>query len=459
MNVYYSAKSIKRTAGEGAFWLGFSSIAIKIAGFLYVLLLLSQLSLYEYGLVALVLSIPPLLGLFHLAGMQPVMIADLIRFRTNNNLVALRSHLTSFLSLRLILAVFAGAGLFLSTFLFSSFFESSTLLLVQILSISFFAGPFRALLTISYNVNSDFKLLAGFRISEEVCKLSIVALLLLVYKLGPLGVIIAYVATEYIAVLLYSFYIFWFRKMVMDGKLFDSSWRHPFKCLAGHAKWSVLHSSVAGQGKHLRPWIIQMILGTEVVGLYAVARGLIQHTASLIPFASLITPLVPRFTDEPKQLARLLNAAVRYQAIMQLVTILSAAIVLPFILKIFFPEYFLAYPLYLALVGVLFLESISDLYETVFHALQKQKDMFWATTIRLGTVIIFLPLGCIWFGMWGIAIEAMLTQALYLYNRYYILRRESSHFKLDMASILRITELDVLLWSNFKKQIQKKLKN
>src|SRR5690606_31804917 len=126
--------------------------------------------------------------------------------------------------------------------------------------------------------------LAWFRVTEEACKLFIVAVLLLVYGLGPLGVIVAYVATEYIAVFLHSFYFMRFREQVMEGKLFDSSWRKPLKCLEGHAKWSVLHSSVAGQGKHLRPWIVQIFLGTEIVGLYAVARGLIQHTASLVPF-------------------------------------------------------------------------------------------------------------------------------------------------------------------------------
>ena len=86
--------SMLRVVGTGIAWNTVATIAVKVLGLVNVFLILRHLSVYDYGLVQLVLTVVSTIGGFLRPGLGSVLISDLARERGEGRLQRLMRLVT-----------------------------------------------------------------------------------------------------------------------------------------------------------------------------------------------------------------------------------------------------------------------------------------------------------------------------------------------------------------------------
>tara|TARA_B100000745_G_scaffold291347_2_gene231042 strand:- start:2901 stop:4271 length:1371 start_codon:yes stop_codon:yes gene_type:complete len=439
--------TVKKIA-HGVAWTSLSSFLVKVIGLVYTAVVLSQISVYDYGLVELAMSMLPILGVFSLAGLQPVMVADLVSHKMKSDFYKMRYQFSSFVSLKILLGIFAFLILNTLVFFFKDSFPTVAVTMVQVLSFVFFAGPIRASVVLLYTIYHRFDVLAHFKLIEELFKLLLVSMFLIYMDLGPLGVVLAFVITDFVVMLVYLP-----GALLLAPKYFNGMpWSiegiaNPMFAVRHHAKWSVFQSSLHQAGQNIRPWIIQFFLGTQAVGIYAVAMGLFQHSQSLAPVTKVLAPIVPEFKEEPKRLFRLLNNGLKYQILLLIIIVGGSTLFLPLLFSHFFPGYIAALPLFFLLAFALIPDSFAKVYEAAFHTFRLQKSLFLANIVRMVSILIVLPLCVLVFGLYGVALEVFITLSVYAYSRYRVLKRKLPDYSFSARDLYTVNGIDRMLFA------------
>ncbi len=440
--------------GHGVAWTALSNVAVKSIGVFYLVLLLTHLSVYEFGLVELALSTVGLLSLLSLGGMQPVLIADLVRYKRADQYELMRQMISSYLGLRLVLAVCTTGILIFGTWFLSDRLENDTTTLLYVLAVIFLVSPWRSLLLITLTASQNFRTLAQFRIGEDLIKLFVTALALFWLSWPPLAVIVGYVLTDY-----FSTSIFWFwsrrsRLKFFDYHVFTIDILKPNRVLERHMQWGIWFGALGVLSIHVKPWIIQVVLGTQAVGLYATAIGLYQNIVSLMPLSAVLEPILPAYKHRPEIVTKLINAAIKYQLLVLGCVTSVALLLLPYIISWMVPHYLVAMPLLTVLAICLIPESLSRVYEIFFNAFQLQRDLFFSNVVRLMLVIGVLPIALFTFGIYGVAVEVFMTQMWYLVSRYRGVAKYVPSYQLQLSSLWRITEADIMVGQFIKRKLR-----
>jgi O-antigen/teichoic acid export membrane protein len=80
--------------------------------------------------------------------------------------------------------------------------------------------------------------------------------------------------------------------------------------------------------------------------LFGVAMGLYQHTMSLVPLSSILSSLLPQFTEKKDQFLRLINKGIKYQVLSYVGMSVLGVSIISFVVEYLFPNYRAAIPLY-----------------------------------------------------------------------------------------------------------------
>ena len=444
-------KNLASTLGKGTLWLVSGDIVVKVTGLLYLFLILSHLAVYEYGLVKLALSVPALLSVFGLAGLHPVMVADLITLKEQKRFSEMSFKLSAFLSAKVVMGIVAAAGLFGSTFLFTHFFSEEILNLVRILSILFLLGPVRSLIVLSLEVSKNFKIRSWFAVFEEIIKLLLVFILLSLLHQGVTGVIVATVAANFLVAAAFLPICLSILRNEITGPILSRGVWSPWSVFRDHAKWSIFFDSLNNFALNIRPWIVQFILGMSAVGIYGIAMALLSPLKSLVPISRVILPILPSYIEKKIVMIKIINSSIKYKLYSQVILSITAIAALP-ILFIFLPDYQEAQWLFAAMTLAFIPQSFQQMFSVVFHAFKMQKNLFVTTLLNLAAVMLLLPASLLFFGLYGVAVELFITQSLFVYSRYKALKRPLPEYTLPYKDLISITPTDKWL---FKKIINK----
>lgn len=442
-------ESIRNQVGKGTILLSSSDVVVKVMGFSYVLIVVGHLSVYDYGLIKLALSIPVLLGLLTLGGLQPVTVSDISLLNEKGDIKGMRYLFSSFFSINIILSSLAFVLLLSSTFVFINYFHENILNLVRVLSLLFLVGPFRSLILLMLNVKRDFRSIALFNICEEGFKLALTVVFLLVFEYGTMGVILSVVLSSAMSVILFTPLFFSIKNKLLEGKLLSKGLFYPLEALRFHAKWSIFLSSMNNFMVNLRLWIIQFILGTEAVGIYGLAVSLLRPIETLVPIGKVILPILPSYINRKPLLTRLINSAIKYRLYAQVLLVFVAIITLPILTNHYLLKYSSVYGLFILCTFAFIPQSFSQMFGLIFHTLKLQRDLFFATTVNLVTVVIVLPISVYLLGIYGVALELFITQVAFLCSRYFALKKSLPEYKLQLSELITFTDTDKELFRMF----------
>lgn len=422
-------KSLKRITAEGTLWTSGSTLVVKVLGLASVFFILRALSAEQYGILELTLSIPVLLSIFLLPGLDSLVLADMGAEYGRGERRRARSILTSFMRLQILLAFAAWAITFFGAAIFTHLYPVSVSY-IQAASFLFLIGPLRTAYATVFRVQLKFFALSSISFLEEFFKLSMLLLVFFFFELSIVWVIVIMATSQLLVlgVLALPFIRGW---MEMTG----GGMSEPipsFQLLQGRGAWSVLSVYAGNVGKAARLWVIQRILGAEAVGLYAVASGLMGHTMALAPIHAVVAPILPQFSHDPSRFARIFSKSIKYQLLSYCAIGVVGFFAFPPILSWLFPDYASAMPLFqimlLGLIPIAFLSVITP----AFAALKLQKSFFASVLIKDVVSIVLTYILATLFGLPGVAYEYVLSTSIYVFER---LRRLQRHMK--EISVLR----------------------
>jgi O-antigen/teichoic acid export membrane protein len=441
--------SLSYVIGRGTLWYSVNTYATKIIGLATLFFILRQLSVYEYGLVELALSVVATLSIFRLPGIGSVVIADMGEARGRGDLSQVKTLFTSYVRLQFFLSFVAWAVVFFGATLIAQFYKGQIADLVKLTSFLFFTSVLRAAYTTLFSVHLKYFTQSFHTFLEEVSKLLFVLLFFFVFESGPSGIVLATIFSQLLPILLLlpsflKLYMPLARVQAVKSTVMRTM-------LLGHGKWSLFSSYLNDFGQSMRVWLIGIFLGTEAVGLFSVAQGLYSHTVSLIPISQVVTPLLPQYLAQKEKFEKIFTKSVKYQFFGFTALGIFAYFAFTPLIAYLFPLYRDALPLFHILLLALPAISVASLLTPVFFALKAQRSFFFSIFVKTLAMVVLLPVGAIFFGLKGVAVEFILTVYIVTLERMFALKKNHlPHLSLSPKELITFDSYDAVVLQRIK---------
>ncbi len=433
--------NVVSTVGRGVAWNSASAIVGKALMFTNVLIILTFVSVYEYGFSELVLSVISMIGIVLLPGLTSTLIADMSVERGRENYTHLNELFFHQLLLNIVLGVCSWAFLFfLSNPVAALAGNPYAAQFLQIASFLFLISPFRTSGQTLAAVMLRFFDQSFYGVIEEVCKLIILLICVVWLSMGIHGLMYAIVFSQLAGVIIFA------PRTYSAYRLFaaypSNDWFRFWDIVRGHRTWSVGTSYIGTFTQNARIWIIKFFLGTEAVALFSFAYGLFSHIVSLFPLTTVLAPIIPRYIERRDQMARILRAALKIQLVVAIAFVIGSYIFGYLFVSLFFPKYIAAVPLlYVILLGTISNSAIA-LFTPVFAAFKDQRSFLFSNVFKTFLMLVLLPLMIMAFGIVGIGVEIVLTTFINGIERYFRLRRILPEFTLQFRELFRSDEYE-----------------
>ena len=360
-------KSLSQIASEGTIWVSITNLVTKVTSFLSVFIILNKLTVYEYGVFQLVLSIFTVGGLFILSNLTDVVITD-VSFYKENETSRAKGILKGFFKAQVILSFVCWFVLFFFASLISSkIFGEPISDMIRIISLYFLVSPIRTLFNIYFTVLLKFSRTAIMAVLEEVFRLVFIFVFLYILENGVEGLLIAQVVAQVLTIMI-MFPLFKKDFILLGDKEERGS---VFDILLNHGKWALFVSYVSNLNKSIRVWLIKAFIGTEAVGLFSVASSLFGHIKSLLPFQNIITPIIPLYINDKEKMSRILSKSFKYLLLLFLGLGVISFIIFPPIIVFLFPHYEGSMDIYRVMLLGLFSTGFAIILTPVFYSLKK----------------------------------------------------------------------------------------
>ncbi len=443
--------SISSVVGRGTFYLAVTTVVLKIASLVSVLLVLNYLTVREYGIAELVITLVPLLSLFLLPGLNTTVIADAGIEKARGNYAGVKGLLLNYLQLQSLFAVCVWVAVFFGASMLATWYGKGNLApLIQIVSFGFLLSPLRSFVQVFQRVYLQFSQQSVFSVLEEAWKLALLGFFFFGLHWRVEGLLAAAVLSQALALICILPYFL---------RIDRSLWRVTgerlrfWHFLYLHGKWGVFSTYLGTVGKNIRPWIIGFFLGTEAVGLYAVVMGLVGHATSLFPLEQVMSPVLPQYLSDKERFYRLIAKAVKYQFLGYALISIPAAFFSPWFFAWLFPQYVPAVPLFQVMLLLLTSIAFDAIFSGAFYALRAQRSLFFASVYKLLLTALLTPVFLIFFGFFGIAYAVITINYLYVFERYITLKRLLPGFRLRARDFFTIDEYDQFVIKKFSQAL------
>ena len=354
----------------------------------------------------------------------------------------MKGMLLNHFRLQLFLACAGWAVLFFGVGAFTGTLAPDVIRLVRIVSFFFLALPFRSLFTILFNVQLRFFNLSLHVVIEEVSRLVFLTLTLFVFQKGSDGVLLSAVLSQGVAILCMTPL---FLRAYAPLRPYAAVRISMKDVIFRHGKWALFVSYVSTLNKDVRKWLFKFILGTEAVGLFSLASSLFGHLRSLVPLGTIITPIIPQYISDTERLKRIIAKSVKYQLIGYALLAGASLVFAPPLLGFFFPNYIPSLPIFFVMLLALIPNAFAIVLTPVFYALREQKSLFNAYVVRILLTALLLPSLTYVFGMLGIAYEFVITLAVFVIGRYWLVKRLKPEISLSFKDFFSFDEYDRLI--------------
>ncbi len=427
--------SVVKKVGIGVAWNTSAIVVGKVLMFANVFLILTHLSVYEYGFSELIMSIISMAGIALLPGLTNTIVADLSAEKGRDNREQMNRIFHQHFFLNAVMGGATWAILFFGSHPVASLFGNEyAAQFLKITSFIFLIAPFRIMTQTLATVMHRFFDQSFYGVFEEVFKLTLILTLIVWLHMGIHGLVYAIVLSQFAVVLMFlprtfSAYAY-FSDVPAAGRL--QFWN----LVRAHRKWSIGASYVGTIATNARIWIIKFFLGTEAVGLFAFAFGLFSHVISLMPLSTVLAPVIPHYIDKRDQLVRILRASIKFQVAVAVTLLIGAWIFGYEFVTLLFPKYVSAIPLLYVLMLGLISNSIVTLFTPVFAAFKEQQSLLFSNIVKLTLTLIILAPSIALFGLIGTGVEVVLTTLVNGIERYYRLKRLLPQLELSFRKFL-----------------------
>lgn len=446
----FLSESFVRGEITSRFW----GVLAKGASIGSTFLILFSLTPYQYGVWYLFLSFYEIFSQVITLG-GGVVKNEVMRFIGENDYGRAKRLFCEYHLIRLILSVMIWAILFFGSPLLAFRYQPDFILMIRIASflllLEFFSTFIQALL------NMQFRFGAAVRISAY-SKAVQFSMLLYFYFFAYIGVrevlfsLIISLAAAIIFIMPAAIHEWrpWRARIAAGDKLF-------FKLMLGPGKWDVSRSFVSHITSRVQPFIIKLFLNTEAVGLYGIAKSIVELLSSFLAVDTL-SSLVPREIGERDKMRVIFVFGSKYLIITSLVFIAAGSVGTLVLLNLFFDNYLPALPFFYLLILILPAIAFGQIIDVFLFAWRKQKFTFARSIVRsslwVGLLVLLLPAA----GLWGaIAAELLVVFLSVIWSYVYLIKLEPA-FRPTAKEFFSFSaddrEIRDVLFKNFSRMIK-----
>ncbi|MBI2055048.1 MAG: oligosaccharide flippase family protein [Candidatus Sungbacteria bacterium] len=409
------SESVGRAVARGVVISGSTNVILRFLEAAVAVLLLSRLSIFQYGAYQLTLSAFELFAGFFFAGLSSVIIADVSREAAGDNKFQANTLFGAYAYFQFAVSVFLWAVFFFGANLLTYWVGGETQL-IRIVSFLFLASPAEQLLGLHLQIQLKFWWLNAYKILYMISRLGMLTTVFFLGLLDAKWAVVSLVFSSVAASL-----------VVIPFVSFVSSIGAPqpmrrakalFAVIKEHGKWAIVNDFIGNIGSSIRPFLIRIFVGVEAVAVFTVAQNFAGYLSSAFPIREVLSPIFPRQAHDAKALAATFNRVLKYSTLAFLLIAAAGAVAVPLFVKLAFPKYVLSLPYLFVYLFAMPLLGFRLAVTPLFAALKKQK-LFFSITIYRTAVSAVLGALLIWLlGIWGAAFEASFGVSLLLLPVY-----------------------------------------
>lgn len=391
----------------GESYYRFAALATKGLGLFTTLFVLHALTVYQYGVLQLLLSIFSFGGVFlYLAGVA--VSNDIHRFIAQGDAGRAKRLFIEYNALRLALGALLTLALAFGAPLLSYLYQPNFIALLQILALYFFVEAATAALLMLVKTHLDFRAAALEPVWGKVAQLAALAAFSATIGIATREALLAGLLGSVVSAL----------SLVPGARIawrrFKGAPRAPspvlWGVLKGYGKWDAIRQVVSSAVGNVQPWLIKTFISTEAVAIYSVALTLVDVAKSMVTLDT-FPALVPRRLADPAASRRTYVLSVKYFLLAELLVAGGAVVAAPAAIYVLFPNYIPSLPYFYALMTTVPFNVLPIQTEMFLVALREQKFLFFASAWRnLATpalLVAALPV----IGLWGAVLTKLFVLA------------------------------------------------
>lgn len=438
---------LRFTAMEKIFVQGISVVTF--------LIIVNSLSLKGFGAFSLLFSIVGIATTFTGIGIEQLVVSDTAAYRAKDRYGHIKRLFFEYLTLAILLTVLVAAVGSMLAGSVNTFFSVDVgnyyWLLVGLIASQTVINVCRSVL----KGLEQFVVLFTTSVLESVLRLLAVLSMLYFFDLSLGFVLWAYVISK-IASAAYSLSC---AVIHLKSYSFGAEVSGIKEILRQHGKWESAMSFVSVVTDKAPVWIINTLISTEMVALYAFAKRVNSIFVKMLPVRNALFPiLVNSIKTNRDQAAIIITKAKKYLFIIYGVAYVAVLLLAEPIVSTFLPKYSgVELLVYIAMLR-LFVDVYSLGQSPVFYALKQQKLTFMINLVSIPSLLVSQFVGAIMFGVVGMMISARLVILFFAFVREIILVRKFNFPITRWKSLFLFDKYDRLIIAQFKNTLRKFLR-
>jgi len=453
---YQFSFSQKFIRGESRY--GFWSVVSKGFGFLNALITLASLTLYQYGIFQLLLSLYGAASYFTSIG-NGVVDNDISHFIREKKEGHAKKLFYQYNAIRISASVILWAAFFFGASLFSEKYSIEFIREIRIISFLFLTEVFFTATESLLVTRLNFAVAASRSAVSKIAQLTVLGYFLLFGEIGLREVLISVILSSLIATV----------TMIPAFARLYHPWRNTqfpkekilFSIFFTYGKWDFYRQFINQVVVRIQPWLIKIFVNTEAVAIFSISIALINTIKDFAFPVKTLKSLVPLHMNDSKKTQKIFINSLRYIFLLSIVVSILALLGIPILVSTFFSQYIPSIPyFYLMLIGVP-IASMGIITGIFIVALRKQKFLFLHAALRGMITVIFYGAFLPFYGLWALALERIVTPLIMLVITFlYIISVKPGvtlHFRDIFVVGKEDTEFFKMMWKDIRVMIRNKL--
>jgi len=434
--------------GEAA--LGFWAFAKKGVGAVNSFLIISSLSIYQYGVYQLILAAYSFASDFFHGLFASVTGNDLMRYIGEGREDKAKKLFWEYAAFRLIMGLIPAIALFFLAPKLSFRYGPEAVLWAQLLAPLFILDAVIPLGILLLKLRLNFKVFSAQPTIQKIAHLGILAYFFFFAHLGIKEIFIAQILAPVIT------FVILFGPIIRAWRVWQNtvafSSRMLWPVIKTYGKWEIPQFCCSDINGRIRPWLIKLFLNTESVGIFGVAYTFVNALKDLLPVRTLGI-LVPRKIRDKDYYNQLFLYGTKYYTLMSLALVVLGSFGVPLAIYIFFHKYLSSIPLFWLLLPIIIIFALTKMINIMLVAQRRQKFIFYQSILQNGLNLLFLIFTLPAIGLWGLPLAEVSSSLIIAVAKYVYLKYTKFIDPFPFTRLFVWEEQDKVIWQTLKNHL------
>ncbi|PIQ91715.1 MAG: hypothetical protein COV70_02285 [Parcubacteria group bacterium CG11_big_fil_rev_8_21_14_0_20_39_22] len=398
-----------------AFW----NIISKGAGFSNTFLILTSLTLYQYGVFQLLLSVySAFTDLLSVGG--GVVNNDISRHIGAGEEGKAKKIYKEYAVMRIVAGILLWAGFFFGADLFAERYSVEFVREVRLISFLFLTEVVFTSMRTLISLRMNFAAAASRSAIYKAFQFFILLYFFVFSEIGLRELFLSMIIGSSLS-LLFLISPFMRSYRIWKGEKTEKGFAI-LRLFKSYGKWEVFSQVGSKTTSRIKPWLIKIFISTEAVAIFTVANSAVGAVKDMLPFKTL-NVLIPLRVQDNNSFQRIFTYGMKYMALLSIIFMIGGMVLAPIVITFIFPQYIESLPLFFLIISALPIMAVSIVVVSFLITLRKQKFLFLHSVIRnvlgLSFYLILLPA----IGIWGLALERFVTPLIVLIISFFYIKK------------------------------------